>query len=52
MKPIRTDNPTYAYLVREGYADAYKDGPRPVWKIGVNYNPETRNLDKPAFLRA
>ena len=50
MKPICTDNPTYAYLVREGYA--YRDDPRPVWKIGVNYNPETRNLDKPAFIRA
>ena len=30
-----------------GYADAYRDDPRPVWLVGCNYNPATRNLDKP-----
>ena len=34
-----------------GYADAYLDDPRPVWLIGCNYNPETRNLDKASVER-
>ena len=34
-----------------GYADAYRDDPRPVWLIGCNYNPDTRNLDKPEIER-
>ena len=32
-----------------GYADAYRDDPRPVWLVGCNYNPETRLIDPPAI---
>ena len=52
FKYAKSSAEALAQIRERGYADAYKDDPRPVWKIGCNYNPETRNLDKPAFLRA
>ena len=30
-----------------GYADKWRDGPRPVTLVGVNFNPAKRNLDIP-----
>ena len=52
FKYAKSSEEALKQIDERGYADAYKDDPRPVWKIGCNYNPETRNLDKPAIARA
>ena len=52
FKYAKSSAEALAQIDERGYADAYRDDPRPVWKIGCNYNPETRNLDKPAIARA
>ena len=49
FKYAKSSAEALAQIHERGYADAYRDDPRPVWLIGCNYNPETRNLDKPAM---
>ena len=33
------------------YADAFLDDPRPLYKVGVNYNSKRRNIDAPMIVR-
>ena len=51
FKYAKSSEEALKQIDERGYADAYKDDARPVWKIGCNYNPETRNLDKPVIVR-
>ena len=51
FKYAKSSAEALAQIRERGYADAYRDDSRPVWLIGCNYNPETRNLDKPAMER-
>ncbi len=51
FKYAKSSEEALAQIKSRGYADGYKDDSRPVWLIGCNYNPETRNLDKPAMER-
>ena len=51
FKYARSSAEALEQIKSRGYADGYKDDSRPVWLIGCNYNPETRNLDKPAMER-
>ena len=47
FKYAKTSAEALAQIRDRGYADAYRDDPRPVWLVGCNYNPSTRNLDDP-----
>ena len=51
FKYAKSSAEALAQIKERGYADAYRDDSRPVWLIGCNYNPETRNLDRPAMER-
>ena len=51
FKYAKSSAEALAQIKERGYADAYRDDERPVWLIGCNYNPETRNLDKPEIER-
>lgn len=41
----RTAAEALEQIEQRGYADKYRDDPRPVYKIGVNYDPDTRQLE-------
>ena len=51
FKYAKTSAEALAQIKERGYADAYRDDPRPVWMVGCNYNPSMRNLDEPAVER-
>ncbi len=51
FKYAKSSAEALAQIKERGYADAYRDDSRPVWLIGCNYNPETRNLDRPEMER-
>ena len=52
--PFATHPQTSAAALKQirdrGYADAYRDDPRPVWLVGCNYSPKKRGLDKPRIV--
>ena len=51
FKYAKTSAAALKQIRDRGYADAYRDDPRPVWLVGCNYNPKKRGLDKPRIVR-
>ena len=51
FKYAKTSAAALRQIRDRGYAEAYRDDPRPVWLVGCNYSPKKRGLDKPRIVR-